>query len=102
MKTFGWAVFLLILIFPFIFLQGWAFATLWDWFIVPVFSAPFLSFVQGAGVCLFLNYAKFRHTDEDQTKDKLETVCKIIAVDLMTPLFFVGMGYVLKTIIGGG
>lgn len=56
-------------------LHGFTIATLWGWFVVPVFAVPVLSVAQGAGLYVFWCHFK-RPTKVDEAKSYFESLAK--------------------------
>lgn len=43
------------------FLGGYAVQQLWQWFVVPVFHLPVMTFLQGIGLCITVRYFTHQH-----------------------------------------
>ena len=71
---------------------GYTVATLWGWFIAPIFGLKELSIVQAIGLSLVVTYMTYQTAPEDteSTSTKLK-----IAKELLRPVFALMIGYVV-------
>lgn len=80
--------------------SGWALATVWGWFIVPVFSLPALGILQAYGVVLVVDALKGLPAQAKEDKDGFwAVVLKAFIAKPIAALAIVGVGYVVKTMI---
>lgn len=86
----GW---LLLLILPFaIVWSAYVLTILWGWFAVTAFGLPVLSIAQAAGLSLLVTYYRNSRV-EDKTFDET------IGAWVITPLMYLGLGWVIKLFI---
>jgi len=74
-----------------IILNAWALKILWGWFFTP-FGLPYLSIMQAAGISVVINFlirGAINRPDEDVNW------YKAIADAIISPLFSVGLGWIL-------
>lgn len=73
---------------------GWAFTTLWNWFIPDIFAElPSLTILQGISISLVVGALRPRLVQKDQEpKDAIGF--------LLSPLIAVGLGFILKFWVG--
>lgn len=94
-----------------IIVSAYVLASLWLWFIVPVFNLPALSVTASIGVSFFLNYLMVRSqmsqiiklANEENAKNKddlLTRVLKGIGKTLGSSAGFLFSGWILHKIIG--
>ena len=74
--------------------QAWSITLLWQWFVVPVFSLPILSYAQALGLAYTYNAIKgatasYQNHEYDSTKTLLN--------GLLNPLTMVFFGWIVKT-----
>lgn len=74
---------------------GYAFATLWDWFIVTKFGMPSLSIAESIGVGMVVSYA----THQVNLKDKDRTASDLLTIGIVKPLAALGIGWVVLQFI---
>ena len=76
-------------------LSAWAGATLWEWFVAPLFGLPLLNYAQALGLALVAKYFA-SHTPPYKEKELMVEKISAILVPLLNPLFVVGLGWVIK------
>lgn len=78
-------------------------ATLWGWFIVPVFGLPPLGLAEAAGLSLIVSYlAKGTEEDSDQKSKDISTMLSISLIRLLFKAFFsLLMGWIIYQFVGG-
>lgn len=72
--------------------NGWAFATMWGWLIVPVFGLPLLTIPQAIGVSIVVTYPFMKIAKSEQEVHGW-------AVLWLRPLFMMGIAWVVKFFI---
>lgn len=93
-----------VLFIPLVIYNVWANAyvgsTLWEWFIVSKFGLPSLTMMQAWGISLLVSMWTHQHTPWKGT-DEREPAAKIgeLIGLLMLPWFFLGMGWIAKTLM---
>lgn len=75
--------------------NGWVFATLWLWFIVPVFHLPVLGIAQAIGVAFVWSCLQ-AHPKKDDKEDVKKTA-KHLGTSWVSKLILLGVAYLLKT-----
>jgi hypothetical protein len=77
--------------------NGWALATLWEWFILPVFeSAPALGVVQAAGIAMVVSFLTYQRQESKLNDDSAGVaMLKAYWYVLSRPLMSVGFGWAL-------
>jgi hypothetical protein len=85
-----------ILLVPFV--KGWAFATLWFWFVVPTFGLEPLTILQGTGCFLLftLLQKQFFADQQNRSSQSPAVLAKEIVDMLIAPLFIVGSGWIFS------
>lgn len=80
---------------PLVALNAWAVQTLWEWFIIPEFGVPPLSFIGAIGLALFVSYMTFHFRQDLATNDDSWEVKygSGLALAVVKPLFSVGAGW---------
>jgi len=88
-----------ILLVPFV--KGWAFATLWSWFIVSTFDLAPLSTLQGTGCFLLFTLLQKQFFEDQQNRStgNLPALAKEIVDMLIAPLFIVGAGWIFYQLL---
>lgn len=82
---------------PLALLHGWAFTTLWNWFIPGIFPAlPELSVLQGIAMSFTLSALRPREVPKSKEGEALEDFVAVIVKGLIFPFMIVFFGYVLK------
>lgn len=82
-------------------INGWALSLLWQWFIVPVFSAPVLSLGQAIGVAMVVSFLTYQYIDtQESTKSTAEKFILAVMMTIMRPVGAVLFGLVIKAIFG--
>lgn len=71
--------------------NGWALATLWGWFVVPVFGLPVLTIGQAVGISCVTSFLFPKQTNQDDGKKKetWENIFNLLSVTVLQPLFAV-------------
>lgn len=72
--------------------NGWAFATIWGWLIVPVFGLPLLTIPQAIGVSIVVCYPFLKMVKSGQENHSW-------VVLWLRPLFMMGIAWVVKFFI---
>lgn len=81
-------------------LNGWALATLWAWFIIPVFEqAPQLSLVQAIGIGMIVEFitSKPKFDQESRDKDSIQLIVNAFGRVVLNPCMTVLLGWILFT-----
>lgn len=68
-------------------LNGYAFAVLWGWFIVPVFHLPEIGIVQASGIGLVVGMLTHQDTPRDKDREWWEGSLILVLKPLMALLF---------------
>lgn len=77
-------------------LNGWALATLWLWFVVPLFGLPALTVPYAVGLGLIVNFLTYQDTNnKKEGQEVFDAVITAIAVLVSRPLFAVLFGWVV-------
>lgn len=71
--------------------RGWFVSILWAWFVTPTFSVAALSIPQAIGVSAVFSAM---HPSGNTSKDS--EGFKWLAIQLLTPLFGLGIGWIVK------
>lgn len=75
--------------------NGWAFATLWGWFIVPIFSLPSLHIAEAIGVALIVSFHPASRMKWDETAEGLgEAIVYATLQSILYPLISVSIGWI--------
>lgn len=77
-----------------IFIGGWAFMTLWDWFVVPVFELPNLTLLQSIGLVLIITFFHRPPVQEQEVK-KSSIIGHAIGTVIISPLLFITIGWII-------
>lgn len=81
-------------------MNGWVLSILWGWFISPLFGLPPLSVASAIGLALI--FGMFMRTDnlnEDKTKNLGEMIVFLVAQAVLSPLFTLFVGWIVKQYI---
>jgi len=84
-------IFLVVL--PLLAYYSWAFITMWEWFVTPMFNIAAPSLV--ATIAFFLMFGLLKEVKADPETKKKETL-KGLGIVLIKPMFIVAIGYFLK------
>jgi len=80
-------------------LNGWAFVTLWNWFVLPSFeSAPVLTIPVAIGIGILISLLTIETPQKTQKTTTEESVTFIFA-SLLRPVMAVGMGWIVTLFI---
>lgn len=75
--------------------NGWAFATLWGWFIVPIFSLPSLHIAEAIGVALIVSFHPASRMKRDEIAEGLgEEIVYATMQSILYPLISVSIGWI--------
>ncbi len=79
-------------------LNGWAFAVLWLWFVVPIFDVPQLTIPTSIGLMLVVAYlTRWWDTVEAPPEDEFsELLFKAVVISVSKPLFALVFGAIVK------
>jgi len=77
-------------------LNGWAFAKLWAWFIVPSFGLPLLSIPVAMGVALVVTYLTYQVPNSKSDYNMVELLFRGFSFATFKPLICLGTGYIIK------
>lgn len=78
-------------------MNGWALATLWGWFIVPVFDAPRLRIVEAIGVSSVVGILfSSRRSERKEEQEFWEWIAEALSYAVLGALAAVGIGWVVK------
>lgn len=79
-------------------LNGWAFATLWDWFVVPTFGLIQLSIPAAIGIASIVSLLTDHSVSTDKYKDgsRGEILGGLIGHCIVKPLLAVVFGWIIK------
>jgi hypothetical protein len=94
----GLGCLLLLLITPVsIALNGWALATLWAWFIAPVFSVSNLSIANAIGIATVVNFIVPKPAKPKSEKEQAtgEIIAQVLIEVFLNPLFAVLFGWII-------
>lgn len=85
-----------------VFLNGWAVATLWRWFIVPHFGVSEISYSTAFGFCLILSLASDSKGDTIGKKDDREDLFPFSTTIMLClrPILSVGLGWIVLHLMG--
>ena len=75
-------------------LSGWAITKLWAWFMVTTFGLPHLTIPAAIGLALMVGY--FQTLPKRDDEKYWETLIKGVIIGTLKPLFYVGMGAIIK------
>ncbi len=76
--------------------NGWAFAALWGWFIVPIFSLPSLHISEAIGVALIVSFLTASRMKHDEITEGLgEAIANAIVQLILYPLISVSIGWIV-------
>jgi hypothetical protein len=94
------SVFYLLSIPVFYVLRGWTLATLWGWFVVPIFELPVLPLGYAVGLMYIVWYiqSKFDPDASEAYKDSekwTQRVWSVLVYGYLTPVVYVGVGWVI-------
>ena len=90
-----WAVTYLFTVVPSIYLWGFTFTCMWSWFLVGPLRVHPVSTWQAIGILMTIRYATIdwgKKINKDTEKDYVV----MIARDVLIPLIFLGIGWVIK------
>jgi membrane protein CcdC involved in cytochrome C biogenesis len=77
-------------------LDGFALATLWGWFVVPVFHVPSLSVIQAIGFGLVMTVlTKQFNESKSEKQSSTEAITRIFTYAVGIPLFYLCFGWVI-------
>lgn len=90
----GLLVIVTLITIPALMYQGWVFAKLWGWLIMPIFPGlPALSFIFAMGLVFFVRYIVGAKND---TPDKTtKWYVTILTIQLVAPTLALGMGWLI-------
>jgi len=102
----GIGMFFVVILLIGVILNGWAFTTLWNWFIASLFAVPELSIAEGMGVALVVAFitqsvkVKEIIDDEDDTQEiKIKrAICSFFLV-FAKPLLAIMAGWIILQFI---
>ena len=98
MENFGKFCFTVILMVLSVFIGGFVFIKLYEWFIMSAFQAPKITFAQALGVMLFVGYLKPK-TKKDEEKFSIEKYGKQFLELVLMALIALGLGYLILQFI---
>lgn len=98
MENFGKFCTALILMVLHVFIGGFVFIKLYEWFIESTFQAPKITFAQALGVMLFVGYLKPR-AKKDEKDVSIEELGKQFIEQVALALFILGIGYFILQFI---
>ena len=75
-------------------LSGWAITKLWAWFMVTTFGLPTLTIPAAIGLALMVGY--FQALPKSEDEKYWEILLKGIIVGTLKPLFYLGIGAIIK------
>lgn len=79
--------------------NGWALATIWNWFIPPLFHVTTLTFVQAIGVSmvfeLFTGTNRTKKTESSESKTVGEAIISSLISVILTPVISVGIAWIV-------
>lgn len=79
---------------------GFAVSLLWGWLIVPTFSVPAITVVQGVGIALFVSYflrgVAMQKLEQDEDESVAEKCVNALGKSFFTISMFIGMGWVVS------
>lgn len=76
--------------------NGWAFATLWGWFIVPIFALPSLRLAEAIGVALIVSFLTAPRMKQDEITESLgEVIVNATLQLILYPLISVSIGWIV-------
>lgn len=73
---------------------GWAFMLLWSWFVVPIFELPDLTLIQSIGLVLVITFFRYP-LQKQENQVTIDYVVQIIGVSIVSPLGFLGIGWII-------
>lgn len=94
MEDFGKFCTALILMTFSVFIGGFVFSKLYEWFIVSTFQAPKITFAQALGLILFVGYLK-PQAKKDEEKFSIEKLAKQFFGQVLMALFVLVVGYLI-------
>lgn len=74
-------------------------ATMWEWFVVPIFGLQVLTITESAGLAVLVQFIHRKAETLDVEPDNIKTVLILIRYMLMSPLMTLGIGYVVKSLM---
>ena len=93
-KKTKWFWFLLGIVAPIsVVISGWVFATMWGWFVVPVFGLPTLRIVDAVGFFVILSL--FSSGKQRDDRDFLDIAVDMIIYALVYPFALLGIGWIV-------
>lgn len=79
--------------------DGYTLSQMWSWFVSPIFQVPQLTIPYAIGISLIVSMLTYRKPNEsDKKKEIAELIGELIGTTL-TPLFFLGAGWVVHLFI---
>lgn len=76
-------------------MDGWVLATLWRWFIMPLFEVPALTLLEAIGLCLIVGYLTVNFTQAKDERESTEKVADALTRSFVYPLVVLGVSYVV-------
>lgn len=92
MRNFGKFCLMFIILIISIFINGFVFIKLYEWFIISPFQAPKLSFAQAIGIMLFIGYLKNKSKIDKEDKS-IEDCIQDCVTAIIFSLSILGLGY---------
>src|ERR1041385_1877056 len=81
-------------------LKGFTLATMWRWFIVPLFKVPELSVLRAIGLFLTIDVLTQRRRRQDEDADQLKETVNAILFVCVACAFTLGEGWVVMKFMG--
>lgn len=82
---------LVLLLVPALIYRAWVLTMLWGWFLVPL-GLPPVTIPLAGGIIMLGMYLTWQAPD-DSKETTLKTLARMIARSIISPLFFLGMGF---------
>ena len=78
------------------FLNGFAVATLWSWFVAPIFMLPILTIQQAAGLGILVSMMTSKKPDFDKKTDFYADLGELVFFYTMLTAIGLGIGWILS------
>lgn len=95
MENFGKFCLMLIILTLSVFIGGFIFIKLYEWFIIPVFHLPQPTFTQALGIMLFIGYLKGTSKKDTENDKSIEDYIEDCIKSMVLAVFVLGLGYLI-------
>lgn len=79
-------------------MNGWALATIWNWFIPPIFGLTTLTLAKAIGVSMVAELftgVKSKKSEDTKGKTYTEVLFTALVIEIATPLLTVGIAWIV-------